>query len=105
MGGVAGFDFTRLNADGSDYTGNGDYNSQPWACVRDNHTGLVWEVKTDDGGIHDKNNTYRWGGKTALVNQQARDDGWGDFFDDWDTLVDGSKRNSLCGLGMAGAHC
>lgn len=101
-GGVAGFDFTRLNADGSDYTGSGDYNSQPWACVRDNHTGLVWEVKTDDGGIHDKNNTYRWGGKTALINQQARDDGWGEFFDDWNELVDGSNSansgSGLCGF-------
>lgn len=101
-GGAAGFDFTRLNADGSDYAGSGDYNSQPWACVRDNHTGLVWEVKTDDGGIHDKDNTYRWGGKTALVTQQARDDGWGEFYDDWDTLVDGSNSansgSGLCGL-------
>ena len=97
-GGAAGFDFTRLNADGSNYTGSGDYNAEPWACVRDNHTGLIWEVKTNDGGIHDKDHTYRWGGKTALVNQQARDDGWGDFYDDWDTLVDGSNNKSLCGL-------
>ena len=56
--GGAGFDFTRLNADGSDYRGNGDYKSQPWACARDNHTGLIWEVKTTDGGIHDKDNRY-----------------------------------------------
>ena len=97
-GGAASFDFTRLNADGSDYTGSGDYANQPWACVRDNYTGLIWEVKTDDGGIHDKDNTYRWGGKTALVTQQARDDGWGDFYDDWDTLVDGSNDASLCGF-------
>ena len=100
-GGAASFDFTRLNTDGSDYTGNGDYSSQPWACVRDNHTGLVWEVKTDDGGIHDKDNTYRWGGKTALVDQQARDDGWGEFYDDWDTLVDGSNTANG-GLGLCG---
>lgn len=97
-GGAAGFDFTRLNADGSDYTGNGDYASQPWACARDNHTGLIWEVKTNDGGIHDKDNEYRWGGKTAQVTQQARDDGWGDFYNDWDTLVDGSNNESLCGF-------
>ncbi len=29
-------------------------------CVQDNHTGLMWEVKTDDGGLHDKDNTYTW---------------------------------------------
>ncbi len=29
-------------------------------CVQDNHTGLMWEVKTDDGGLHDKDNIYSW---------------------------------------------
>ncbi len=28
--------------------------------VRDNVTGLIWENKTDDGTIHDKNNKYTW---------------------------------------------
>lgn len=28
--------------------------------VKDNVTGLIWEVKTDDGSIHDKNNIYNW---------------------------------------------
>jgi hypothetical protein len=28
--------------------------------VKDNVTGLIWENKTDDGGIHDKDNTYTW---------------------------------------------
>ena len=93
-GGVAGFDFTRLNADGSDYTGSGNYASDPWACVRDNHTGLIWEVKTDDGGIHDKDNTYRWGGKTAL----SYGSGWGDYYSEWDTLLDGSNGSSFCGF-------
>ena len=31
-----------------------------WTTVRDNLTGLIWEVKTDDGSIHDKDNVYRW---------------------------------------------
>jgi hypothetical protein len=29
-----------------------------WACTRDNTTGLVWEVKTTDGGLRDWNKTY-----------------------------------------------
>ena len=29
------------------------------ACVRDNITGLIWEGKTDDGGLRDKDNTYK----------------------------------------------
>ncbi len=28
--------------------------------VRDNVTGLIWEVKTDDGSVHDKYNIYTW---------------------------------------------
>ena len=28
--------------------------------VQDNVTGLIWEVKTDDGSIHDKDTTYDW---------------------------------------------
>ena len=28
--------------------------------VRDLNTGLQWEMKTDDGSIHDKNNLYTW---------------------------------------------
>jgi len=31
-----------------------------WAMVRDSVTGLVWEIKTDDGSIHDRDNTYTW---------------------------------------------
>lgn len=31
-----------------------------WIMTKDNVTGLVWEIKTDDGSIHDKDNTYTW---------------------------------------------
>jgi hypothetical protein len=104
--GAAGFDFTKLNVAGNPLADqNQSWSDQgseaegtKWACVRDNHTGLVWEVKTTDRGIHDKGNTYRWGGKTALVTQQARDNNWGTFYDDWDTLVDGSNNEALCGF-------
>ena len=45
--GHAGFSFTKLDSNGdalADQTQN--YETNPWACVRDNVTGLVWEVKT-----------------------------------------------------------
>jgi len=29
--------------------------------VKDARTGLFWEKKSDDGSIHDKDNTYTWG--------------------------------------------
>ena len=55
-GGSAGFDFTKL-----DHGGNPLPASAPaWDCVRDNVTGLVWEVKTDDNGLRDKDWTYTW---------------------------------------------
>lgn len=93
--GSAGFDFTRLNADGTVYTGSGDYSAAPWACVKDNHTGLIWEVKTQagSGGIHAADNTYRWGGKTALLTAD-----YGTRYDDWNSLVDGSNQANLCGF-------
>ena len=35
-------------------------NAENWSCVRDNSTSLIWENKTDDGDLHDKDNTYSW---------------------------------------------
>jgi len=85
--GHGGFSYTKLDQSG---------NSLPtaattWSCVRDNVTGLVWEVKTDDDSIHDKDIIYRWGGKTALGK------GSGTYYPDWDTLVEGSNTERLCG--------
>lgn len=59
--GHAGFSFTKLDSDGQPLTDqNADYTSTPWACVQDNVTGLIWEVKTDDSGLHDKDDKYTW---------------------------------------------
>ncbi|NEX15358.1 MAG: hypothetical protein C1943_01660 [Halochromatium sp.] len=54
--GHAGFSFTKLDANGQDLP----VTATAWSCVRDNITGLVWEVKTDDGGLRDKDQTYSW---------------------------------------------
>ncbi|RDV24338.1 DUF1566 domain-containing protein [Alteromonas aestuariivivens] len=54
--GLAGFDFTRLDEFGEQQDDSGS----DWSCVRDNVTGLVWEVKTDDGGLQDTDNLYSW---------------------------------------------
>jgi len=86
--GHAGFSYTKLDMNGNNLPAS----ATQWSCVRDNVTGLVWEVKTDDGGIHDKDNTYRWGGKTALGSD------FGTYYSDWDSLVDGSNSEQLCGF-------
>jgi len=53
------FDMTRLNQDGSVNDGK-DYAKNPWDCVRDNQSGLVWEVKKSGPGLQNINNTYSW---------------------------------------------
>lgn len=90
--GAGGLDFTKLDSNGDDLA----VSAISWSCVRDNHTGLVWEVKTTNGSIHDKNNTYRWGGKTALGRNHPNREG--DYYDDWNTLVDGSNGANFCGF-------
>jgi hypothetical protein len=59
---VARFDYTKIANDGSELPATATLGSGPqdWACTRDNVTGLIWEVKTDDGGIRDKDNTYNF---------------------------------------------
>lgn len=57
-GGEAGFDFTAIDASGNPTTPSSGAN--PHACVKDNLTGLIWEVKTNDGGLRDKDWTYTW---------------------------------------------
>lgn len=42
--GHAGFDFSKLDSSGALLPAS----ATSWSCVRDNHTGLVWEVKSSD---------------------------------------------------------
>lgn len=53
------FEMTRLNQDGSINDGK-DYANRPWTCVLDKQSGLVWEVKKTEPGLHNINNTYTW---------------------------------------------
>ena len=43
-------------------------NSNDWACTKDNKTGLIWEVKTTDGGLRDYKNFYSWYEPDATKN-------------------------------------
>jgi hypothetical protein len=57
-------------------------------------------TSSNTANIHHKDNTYRWGGKTALGREHP--DKEGNYYDDWNTLVDGSNSsnsgNGLCGF-------
>lgn len=54
-GGSAGFDFTKLDDNGNPLPAS----ATEWSCVKDNHTGLIWEEKTTSG-LRSMNNTYTW---------------------------------------------
>lgn len=87
--GTAGFDFTRICANG-EAAGTGRCPPNPmlgdgpnnWACTRDNVTGLLWEVKTE-GGQRDASHTYSWynpaetsnGGEPGRINGGSCPDG------------------------------
>jgi len=64
--GFAGFSFTKLDNNGValvDQTQ--DYATNPWACVKDNVTGLIWEVKTTSGLQH-RSHRYTWYNSTGI---------------------------------------
>lgn len=52
--GHAGFSFTKLDNDGQSLPAS----AYSWNCVQDNVTGLVWEVKTNNRGLHGKEWVY-----------------------------------------------
>ena len=52
--GKLGFTYTKISASGQTLAAS----ATSWSCVKDNLTGLVWEVKTNDGGLRDSAKTY-----------------------------------------------
>lgn len=102
--GKAGFSFTKLDRDGFPLENQqSDYQTQPWACVLDNVTGLVWEIKTDDGGLQDKDWTYSW-----FTSSGVNDAGFPGFENagtcadethcDTEKYIDAVNATMLCGL-------
>lgn len=73
--GAAAFDFTKLGSEGSPLneqevawsaTGN-EIEGSRWACIRDNVTGLVWEVKTTEG-VSSVDNKFTWQNRDQHVD-------------------------------------
>jgi len=48
--GHAGFSFRKIDENGTVLPNS----TASWSCVLDNVTGLMWEVQTDDNGVHDR---------------------------------------------------
>ncbi|MBA5248112.1 MAG: DUF1566 domain-containing protein [Gammaproteobacteria bacterium] len=87
--GSAGFDFTKLDSNGNTLSAS----ATDWRCVKDNHTGLVWEVKTTSN-LHNKNDTYNWYNTNSATNGGAV--GFAD--DDGNTChgYNSSDSNTFC---------
>ncbi|MBA5249227.1 MAG: DUF1566 domain-containing protein, partial [Gammaproteobacteria bacterium] len=64
--GSAGFDFTKLDSDGNTLSAT----ATDWRCVKDNHTGLIWEVKTTSN-LHNKSDGYTWYNTNNAINGGA----------------------------------
>lgn len=74
--GHAGFSFSKLDTDGIPLSDQSqDYATNPWACVKDNITGLVWEVKKTSG-LQSNTYTYTWYNSTGI--NDGSDHGIGD---------------------------
>lgn len=60
--GINGFSFTKLDAAGMPLADqSAPYAIEPWSCVRDEVTGLTWEVKSDTpGDLRHYDWTYTW---------------------------------------------
>jgi len=95
------FDMTRLNQDGSVNDGK-DFAKQPWACVKDNQSGLVWEVKVTEPGMRNINNTYSWYDPDKNTNGgfPGKDNGGAcaDSNCDTDSYIKAVNAKKLCGL-------
>jgi hypothetical protein len=54
--------YTKIANNGSAISDDAKLGTAPtdWACTKDNNTGLIWEVKTDDDGLRDKDWYYSW---------------------------------------------
>jgi len=56
--------YTKLDGDGNELPDS----AKTWTTVRDNVTGLIWEMKTKNGSIHDKDNKYTWYDSNPATN-------------------------------------
>uniref|UniRef100_UPI001177536D Lcl C-terminal domain-containing protein n=1 Tax=Crenothrix polyspora TaxID=360316 RepID=UPI001177536D len=54
--GLAGFNFTKISGNGKTLPAS----ASVYDCVKDIVTGLMWEKKTGDGGLHERRWTYTW---------------------------------------------
>lgn len=87
--------YTKLAVNGNDLPDG----ALSWAMVRDNVTGLIWEAKTDDGSIHDKDTNYTWADAQSLFIVALNNADFGGY-NDW-RLPTVKELNSLLNRGRS----
>jgi hypothetical protein len=91
--------YLKMDAGGNELPAN----AQNWRCVKDKETGLVWETKTDDGGLQDRDWRYRhfhnFGGYASSVdyNGNVLCQNLGSSSCDAYSYVNALKGTGLCG--------
>lgn len=94
---VSGPRFRVLADDGTPFAGNGLQ-----ACVEDMRTGLTWELKSDQPGLHDWRNTYSWFNPSQAhheIDYRGTEDGGscaGSTCDIWG-VVAAANEEAICG--------
>jgi hypothetical protein len=68
---------TKLDASGGTLADS----ATSWTMARDDVTGLIWEVKIDDGSIHDRDNIYTWQNAQGVFIAQLNSDNFGGHSD------------------------
>jgi len=69
--------YTKLDSTGNDLPDS----ATSWTMVRDDITGLIWEVKTNDETLNDKDDKYTWQDATELFIEELNTSEFGGFSD------------------------
>lgn len=82
--------YTKIGHDGSvlDSSAQLGRGAQDWVCSIDEETGLMWEVKTSDGGLRDKRHTY-----TPYDSNPKTNGGWIGYRDTRSGTCDRTQMN------------
>jgi len=84
--------FVKLDANGNELPDA----SSSWIMVLDQVTGLIWEVKTDDNSVHDKDNKYKYYYLEEKFIKRLNQDKFGGF-SDW-RLPKANELNTLASI-------
>lgn len=50
------FNLTKISSSGHELAAD----AEGWSCIRDNISGLIWEIKTNNGDLHDQGDSFSW---------------------------------------------